>query len=395
MNVEAPAPGVRHPRLDQCPYDYVNIYDGDMVLAAHLLGHLCGSSEQVGREFVSRTSRVLIQFKTDDTNEFGGFVLNFQVVDKHLAPAIQAPSMGPQPINLQRCNGAIKTLQATDNEQYIESPNYGLATYDANDHCHWILQADAGKVLQITVVDMELDSGLPTCGGDSVKIYNAVIDVTVANAYNAALVGTMCGPVRLLPEKVLRTTTNGATVSFRSDAFTQYAGFRLSFRQTSPESPLPSTAAPLVNFASPSPCRGRINTLTAEEFQMSSFTSPNYGPGTTSDTCAWLITTNGDNRNNERIRLIVDDFQVGPAGANLACEGNYVRVYDGSSSSAPLMGRFCGDFIYQQMLSSGSSLYIEFGSAANAQGRGFKVSFKAECKLIKLFSNKFFICQFF
>lgn len=68
-----------------------------------------------------------------------------------------------------------------------------------------------------------------------------------------------------------------------------------------------------------------------------SFTSPGYpGNHPVAKQCRWLI------RSPARRRIAIDftDFLIADVDS---CEHNFVSVYDGDSSSAPLVGTYCGN----------------------------------------------------
>jgi hypothetical protein len=57
------------------------------------------------------------------------------------------------------------------------------------------------------------------------------------------------------------------------------------------------------------------------------------------------------------------------------CVYDYVEVRDGNNSSSPLLGRYCGYRLPNEVRSSGSQLYVKFVSDASVQKEGFAATF--------------------
>lgn len=54
----------------------------------------------------------------------------------------------------------------------------------------------------------------------------------------------------------------------------------------------------------------------------------------------------------------------------------FFKVYDGNSSSARQLGKFCGDQIPQPIHSSGDSVYVKLRTDNSLQGGGFLAKYK-------------------
>ena len=50
-------------------------------------------------------------------------------------------------------------------------------------------------------------------------------------------------------------------------------------------------------------------------------------------------------------------------------------MYDGDSSTSPMMGKFCGDLIPSSHVSSSNEILIHFQSDGSATGAGFKMKY--------------------
>lgn len=93
--------------------------------------------------------------------------------------------------------------------------------------------------------------------------------------------------------------------------------------------------------------------------------------------CQWLIKTD----ESHQVSLKFDAFDL---EAHDSCAYDYVELSDGDESSSNLIGRFCGNRVPGQLLSSGSSLLIRFVSDSDVSRGGFFANLQAEldeCKL--------------
>ena len=54
-----------------------------------------------------------------------------------------------------------------------------------------------------------------------------------------------------------------------------------------------------------------------------------------------------------------------------SCSNNSVKVYDGSSASAPLKGTYCGTSIPAEIMSSGNTMFVTFTSDGSVTKYGF------------------------
>jgi len=84
-------------------------------------------------------------------------------------------------------------------------------------------------------------------------------------------------------------------------------------------------------------------------------------------TRSWLIQLTDT---SQRVMLTFDSFDT---EANY----DYVKIYDGSSSSASLLGSYAGTTIPPVLRSSGSTMYISFRSDQYVTGNGFHANFQA------------------
>lgn len=61
---------------------------------------------------------------------------------------------------------------------------------------------------------------------------------------------------------------------------------------------------------------------------------------------------------------------------------DYVNVYDGGSSSSPLVGRFSGSSLPAAITSSSNQLYVKFDSDSSGNYEGFVAAYRGLIHLI-------------
>ncbi|KAM7304337.1 tolloid-like protein 1 [Ixodes scapularis] len=101
--------------------------------------------------------------------------------------------------------------------------------------------------------------------------------------------------------------------------------------------------------------------------------SPNYPDSYPSrKDCAWLFTTTP----GHRLKLIFNDFELEP---HQECAYDHISLYDGDSTDAPTLGRFCGAKVPHPILSTTNRMYMVFKSDASVQRKGFRAAHSTAC----------------
>ena len=75
---------------------------------------------------------------------------------------------------------------------------------------------------------------------------------------------------------------------------------------------------------------------------------------------------------------------------NTELDMDYLYVYDGGSSSSPLIGPYSGTSLPSPITSSSNKLHVRFTSNASARRRGFRASYRGKtilCFLLSLLSS--------
>ncbi|XP_072333728.1 scavenger receptor cysteine-rich domain-containing protein DMBT1-like [Scyliorhinus torazame] len=135
------------------------------------------------------------------------------------------------------------------------------------------------------------------------------------------------------------------TICFKSDHLKTSAGFT-AYYYSQP------------SFQYGKTCGGRLESVSG------SFTSPNYPERYPNNAeCIWYIQV----ANGKRITLNLDDFQL---EVSLRCTNDYVAIYDGSSTSSPMVAKFCSGSNHT-LTSSSNTMTIYFRSDHLKTSAGF------------------------
>ncbi|XP_078540821.1 astacin-like metalloendopeptidase isoform X2 [Lissotriton helveticus] len=101
-----------------------------------------------------------------------------------------------------------------------------------------------------------------------------------------------------------------------------------------------------------------------------SFSTPNF-PGSYQNgaNCRWLIRLTSN-----KISLQFDDFDVQHTAD---CSADFINVYDGDNTSSPVvLKKACGKLDLPALVSSGSTMLVEFVSDGAISARGFTASYR-------------------
>ena len=97
--------------------------------------------------------------------------------------------------------------------------------------------------------------------------------------------------------------------------------------------------------------------------------------------CDWTLSADG------KLEL----FFFGPFHTESCCD--FIYVYDGSSSSARLIGRFNGSSRPGPIMSSSNQLHVGFASDGSSEHGGFKAIYRGTVfKVAVMFSYEMFFC---
>lgn len=120
-----------------------------------------------------------------------------------------------------------------------------------------------------------------------------------------------------------------------------------------------------VNHVYPSYCEG-FTELTNHEGTFEDGSGPVYDYAANSD-CSYLINPQNEMDSIISITLSFQRFQL--------AEDDYLSVFDGENSTAPLLGTFSGETLPDQIISSGNKLFLHFLSNPRGSTGGFFASY--------------------
>ncbi|KAI4871253.1 hypothetical protein NFI96_019773 [Prochilodus magdalenae] len=213
----------------------------------------------------------------------------------------------------------------------VVSPNYP-DHYPANSNCDYLIDAGEQTVVLITFRTFLLEAE-SLCYYDGVKIYEG--------SSSGRLIATVCG--NTIPGPF--STFGPMLINFYSDFIVHDGGFLAEY-----------TAIP---------CGGVYNGSSG------SVSSPthsitNYHHNIN---CTYHITL----RENRIVHLKFNSFHL---EASSTCVFDYVAVYDGPNTLAPLLGRFCGSAVPPALKSSTNQMFIVFRTDASVSGGGWRATYR-------------------
>ncbi|XP_029722333.2 cubilin homolog isoform X1 [Aedes albopictus] len=293
---------------ETCKFDYVEMFDGRTVDDPSF-GRFCG--ERAPPQFRTNSNSLLVKFHSDWSQSQGGFSLTYKLL----------------------CGGVY-----TDPSVEITSPGYPK-TYGLNQRCDYVIEAPLGKAVLLDFQDFDVEgNSYPNCDLDFVEIYDGL------EASNSSFIGRYCSSK--IPPRAI-SSLNVMLMRFVSDASIGGKGFKANFT--------------FVNVT----CGGVI---TSEDFTIrppSMTDQESYMPD--SD-CRWVIVA----PKTHAIQLTWNSFELEKSSN---CVYDFVEIYDNSSVSNPLVGRYCGTTKPPALTSSGNVVTIRFKSDSSSSKDGFSLSF--------------------
>ncbi|XP_062606338.1 uncharacterized protein LOC134268154 [Saccostrea cucullata] len=242
------------------------------------------------------------------------------------------------------CTSSVTTISLNPSTDPIKTYKYpATGLYPTTTTCKWLFQStDASSRITFEVTGVYVDCG------DTLKFY----DGTSSSA--TAIGGSVCcssSPSCGSSKPPVTTTGSNLFLQLDSDgtANSYELGFTVTVVVGKDESNCSASRTFNINLAS-------SLTLTSPEF-------PNNYP--VSRTCTYTYTYSSGNVQFEFIYLKVE-LDSGRCF-------DFVEIYNGSSTSSPLIAQVCGDSVPAQntYTSSGTSLTIKFSSDVQVTKKGF------------------------
>lgn len=310
---------------ESCNCDKVEIYDGQNQYY-NILSKSCGNS--LPDPVYSTGTDIFMKFTSDSMVSRRGFVAYYRVLNDSSG----CPSIIP---------GASAGV--------IYSPNFPWS-YPLSRSCEWRIRAPWGQRVHLKFIKFNLETSSFSCEFDYVE---------VLDKYNTQL-GKYCGSD--IPSSI--SSSSSLTVKFNSDYSNAFSGFLLLY-QTGYSFP---TGAPVWTTYRP------YTSTTVQYHSCSSYSSETsvYVESTSSTS----IRSDYDDYLKTRAPYSSCTFKISTKkGYNLkfsletmympgcySCSCGYLKVRDGSSSSDPLLGEYCGSVSSGTVTSTGNHLFVVFNS---------------------------------
>ncbi|XP_062489682.1 cubilin isoform X1 [Pezoporus occidentalis] len=220
----------------------------------------------------------------------------------------------------------------------LTSPNYPN-NYPVQTECIYTITVEINRQIVLNFTDFTLE-GNKRCTQDYVEIRDGGYETSPS-------LGRYCSTD--LPPLII-SHSNKLWIKFVSDRFGTRRGFSAEWDGTS------------------SGCGGTL--ITASGILM----SPNYPmPYYHNSECYWLLRGN----RGTPFEIQFEQFHL---EHHPQCDFDYLAVYDGNSSNARQLGKFCGSQIPQLIRSSGENVYVKLRTDSSLQGGGFLATYKQVCQ---------------
>uniref|UniRef100_A0A8C8BEW9 Cubilin n=1 Tax=Otus sunia TaxID=257818 RepID=A0A8C8BEW9_9STRI len=332
-----------------CDSDYIEVRDGNSTDSL-LLGKYCGTN--VPSRVQSTRNNLYIKFRASSFTNFGFraeywpldtgedffFIFcvecwdfpNFSVHWKQLAIKFydEVPNF--------LINISFNLIAETG---VLTSPNYPN-NYPVRMECIYTITVGINRQIVLNFTDFTLQ-GNKRCTEDYVEIRNGGYETSPP-------LGKYCGTD--LPPVII-SHGNKLWIKFVSDVYGTANGFSAEWDGTS------------------TGCGGTLMTTSGI------FMSPNYPmPYYHNSECYWLLRGN----RGTPFEIQFEQFHV---GYQSECDFDYLAVYDGNSSNAKQLGKFCGNQIPPLIRSTGDSVYVKLRTEENSlRGEGFLAKYKQVCQ---------------
>lgn len=236
---------------------------------------------------------------------------------------------------LYKCPGCGRTLQ--DASGVFTSPEYPKSVmYSEGDKCEWRITATHGEKIVLNLTDVDL--------AESDYCRTDFLEVRDGYWHRSPLLGRFCGSAKI-PDTIVSTGSRLLITYQTSDKHLDHRGFSASYEAV---------------------CGGDIN---LEEGQLQSPNYPDdYRPN---KECTWRVTV----PDNYQVALKFQSFEI---ENHDNCVYDYLEIRDGLGADDPLVGKFCGYKVPEDIKSTGNKLLVKFVSDGSVQKAGFAASFIKE-----------------
>ncbi|NXY42567.1 CUBN protein, partial [Ceuthmochares aereus] len=219
----------------------------------------------------------------------------------------------------------------------LTSPNYPNY-YPVRTECIYTITVGINRQIVLLFTNFTLE-GNKVCTNDYIEIRNGGYETS-------PFLGKYCGTD--LPPVII-SHGNKLWIKFVSDVFGTSTGFSAEWDGTS------------------AGCGGTLMAASGI------FMSPNYPmPYYHNSECYWMLRGN----RGTPFEIQFEQFHL---DYHPKCNFDYLAVYDGNSSNAKQLGKFCGNQIPPPIHSSGDSVYVKLRTDDSLRGGGFLAKYKQVC----------------
>ncbi|XP_029345465.1 cubilin isoform X2 [Acyrthosiphon pisum] len=307
-----------------CSSDYVEIKNVEEV-DEKSLGKFCGNTLPLNNSIISDSNSVFVKFRSDGSNNYRGFQLNYTTIQ-------------------QDCGGTLNI----DSHGTLSSPG-SPRKYPPNRDCYWTLNASPGKRIQLNFFSLSFEHHI-NCSFDYLEIRDGF---TQNNPILAKLCNT---PKQSLPPPII-TSSSHVSLHFHSDSLGQDYGFQMIY---SVIEGVPGCGG---TYTSTSGIIASPLHLTSDSFNdLDSFN------------CEWHIQM----PLNQKLKLeFVKKFGI---TYSQNCLKEFLEIHDGPNIKSPLIGRYCGSTRYDQpIISNSNEVTLLFISNFSSKVDGFTIKYDTLC----------------
>ncbi|XP_058802311.1 cubilin [Phymastichus coffea] len=300
----------------ECYFDKLEIRDGDSENST-LLKKLCGSEKMMPTEPIYSTHNYMfLEFFTDSNIHNMGFKANYSTIDRE-------------------CGGIYR--EAPGSISFTHSLDQSSYSYYKQD-CIWIIHAPYKHAIQINWVSFP--SRTTSVNEECTRNY---IQLEERGDYEDKIsMGKYCAFIP--PPQMMTTQGNDLTITYHQNGGSE--DIQLSF-----------------NFINDT------NTCGGHYYADSGYIrSPNYPDAKypKNKECVWII----EAKNKYLVTLNFLSFKI---EKSRLCSYDYLEVRSGSQENSPLLGKFCGTQVQDELTSMTNQMYIKFVSDNSLQEDGFEI----------------------
>lgn len=283
--------------------------------AGHQLGRFCGTKLPLDGNIITTHNMIYLWLNTDSSMAKTGFSLHWNSIE---------------PV----CGGLLTAEHGT-----VSSPG-SPGRYSPNRDCIWEISVHPGKRIQFNFFTVMFEIH-PKCNQDYFEINETIGDRNVQ-------LGLYCNHTHPAP---LVTSGSFASIHFHSDNQGQDLGFQLTY-----------------SSIEGIPGCGGIFTK-----ESGSILSPMDGDTYEHNLlCEWKIQL----PIGEKIYLEWREFDI---ESSKPCRFDYIEIFEGSNSDAPLLGKYCGDSKPPSQVLDSNEALIVFNTDFTMSGKGFKLDYNTYC----------------